>query len=91
MYCELMINCYHYGSPQDERTKAIGRRAFLVSETTQFESSTNGSKKALEAGKYDEALGLLGSMGTAAHRSLKLHQYIFLSTGIVKLTRSIRR
>ncbi|KAJ4287004.1 APC5 protein [Kalmusia sp. IMI 367209] len=72
-YCQLLLDCYHYECPLDERIKAYGRRAFL----------------ALQWGRYEEALNLLASAETVAHRSLKLHQYIFLCTGLVKLKRAI--
>ncbi|KAF1958731.1 hypothetical protein CC80DRAFT_468392 [Byssothecium circinans] len=73
VYCELLLHCYHRSCPVDDRIRATGRRTFL----------------ALQKGRYNEALSLLGSISTSTPESLKFHQYIYFCTGLVKLKRAI--
>lgn len=75
VHCELLRDCYEHSCPIDERIRAIGRRAFLMS----------------QSGRYDEAIAALAAIDPSIHKSLKFHQYIFLCTGLIKFRRAIRR
>ncbi|KAF1830174.1 hypothetical protein BDW02DRAFT_559627 [Decorospora gaudefroyi] len=73
-HCELLLDCYSHTCSLEERIRAIGRRAFIVSQT----------------GRYDEAISTLEAVDPSMHRSLKFHQYLVLCIGILKLRRAIR-
>ncbi|KAF2856573.1 hypothetical protein T440DRAFT_3157 [Plenodomus tracheiphilus IPT5] len=75
VHCELLLDCYDYSCPIDERLRAIGRRAFIMS----------------QGGRYDEAIATLETMGTSLSKSLKFHQYLLHCIGLIKLKRAIRR
>ena len=90
-YCELLLHCYNHGCPLDESLRATGRRGFLVRTKLAIFCSTKMEAQALQKGRYDEALQLLGSIDASSHRSLKFHQYVFLCTGLVKLKRAMHR
>ncbi|KAF2205108.1 hypothetical protein GQ43DRAFT_67384 [Delitschia confertaspora ATCC 74209] len=75
VHCELLLHCYKGSAPIDEQIRAIGRCAFIAS----------------QSGRYDDALALLESIPLSTHRSLKFHQYIYHCTGLIKLRRAIRR
>lgn len=75
VHCELLLDCYAHSCPTDERIRANGRRAFIMS----------------QVGRYDEALSILEAMDTTIHKSLKSYQYLIICTGLIKLRRAIRR
>jgi anaphase-promoting complex subunit 5 len=75
VHCELLLDCYSHSCPIDERIRAIGRRAFIMSQN----------------GRYDDAIVALDSIDFAIHRSLKYHQYLLLCTGVIKFKQAIRR
>jgi anaphase-promoting complex subunit 5 len=75
VHCELLLDCYSQSCPVDERIRAIGRRALILS----------------QSGRYDDAIATLDSIDFAVHRSLKFHQYLVLCTGVIKLKQAIRR
>ncbi|KAI2477807.1 anaphase-promoting complex protein [Pyrenophora tritici-repentis] len=74
VHCELLLDCYSR-SPTEERLRAIGRRAFVMS----------------QLGRYDEAISILEAVDPSVHKRLKFHQYLVLCIGIIKLRRAIRR
>lgn len=75
VHCELLLDCYDYSCPIDERIRAIGRRAFIIS----------------QGGHYDEAIATLEAIDMSLRKSLKFHQYILYCIGLIKLRRAIRR
>jgi anaphase-promoting complex subunit 5 len=75
MHCELLLDCYGGSCPLDERIRAIGRRAFMLS----------------QSGRYSDAISALEMIDPAVHKSLKYHQYLVLCNGIIKFKRAIRR
>jgi anaphase-promoting complex subunit 5 len=75
IHCELLLDCYGACCPIDERIRAIGRRAFIMS----------------QSGRYDDAIAVLESIDSAVHKSLKYHQYLVLCIGVIKFKRAIRR
>lgn len=75
VHCELLLDCYGSSCPVDERIRAIGRRAFIMS----------------QKGRYDDAIVVLESIDQAVHKSLKYHQYLVLCVGVIKFKRAIRR
>jgi anaphase-promoting complex subunit 5 len=75
VHCELLLDCYSQSCPIDERIRAIGRRAFIMS----------------QSGRYDEAISTLEAADSSIHKSLKFHQYLVLCIGLIKLRRAIRR
>ena len=75
VHCELLLDCYSRSSPTEEHLRAIGRRAFVMS----------------QRGRYDEAISILEAIDPLVHKSLKFHQYLVLSIGLIKLRRAIRR
>ena len=74
VHCELLLDCYSH-SPTEERLRATGRRAFVMS----------------QLGRYDDAISLLETVDPSVHKRLKFHQYLVLCIGLVKLRRAIRR
>jgi anaphase-promoting complex subunit 5 len=74
VHCELLLDCYKPSCPVDECIRALGRRAFILS----------------QSGRYDEALAMLQSIDPSIHKSLKFHQYIVLCIGLIKFRRAIR-
>ncbi|KAF1913582.1 anaphase-promoting complex subunit 5-domain-containing protein [Ampelomyces quisqualis] len=75
VHCELLLDSYSSSCPVDERIRAIGRQAFIMS----------------QSGRYDEAIAALESIDTNVHKSLKYHQYLVLCLGVIKFKRAIRR
>jgi anaphase-promoting complex subunit 5 len=75
VHYELLLDCYSHSCPIDERIRAIGRRAFIIS----------------QSGRYDEAIRILEAIDASVHKSLKFHQYLVLCIGLIKLRRAIRR
>lgn len=75
VHCELLLDCYKHSCALDERIRAVGRRAFIMS----------------QSGRYDEAISILEAIDPSVHKSLKFYQYLVLCTGIIKLKRAIRR
>jgi anaphase-promoting complex subunit 5 len=75
VHCELLLDCYNYSCPVDERIRAIGRRAFMMS----------------QSGCYDDAIAVLDAIDSAVHKSLKYHQYLVLCIGVIKFKKSVRR
>lgn len=75
VHCELLLDCYDYSCPVDERIRAIGRRAFIIS----------------QEGRYNEAIATLEAIDPSLRKSLKFHQYILHCIGLIKLKRAIRR
>ncbi|KAH7078559.1 anaphase-promoting complex subunit 5-domain-containing protein [Paraphoma chrysanthemicola] len=75
VHCELLLDCYGSSCPVDEQIRAIGRRAFLLS----------------QAGRYSDAISALEAIDPAVHKSLKYHQYLVLCIGVIKFKRAIRR
>ncbi|CAE7205465.1 hypothetical protein PTNB73_07123 [Pyrenophora teres f. teres] len=74
VHCELLLDCYSR-SPTEERLRAIGRRAFVMS----------------QRGRYDEAISILEAVDPSVHKRLKFHQYLVLCIGLIKLRRAIRK
>lgn len=74
VHCELLLDCYENSCPIDERIRAIGRRAFIMS----------------QSGHYDKAISALESINTSIHESLKFHQYLILCIGLIKFRRAVR-
>ncbi|KAF5850688.1 hypothetical protein GGP41_010352 [Bipolaris sorokiniana] len=75
VHCELLLDCYSHSCPIEERLRAIGRRAFIIS----------------QSGNYDEAISILESVDTSVHKSLKFNQFLVLCIGLIKLRKAIRR
>lgn len=75
VHCGLLLDCYENSCPIDERVRAIGRRAFITS----------------QSGRYDEAISTLETINASLHKSLKFHQYLLLCIGLIKMKRAIRR
>jgi anaphase-promoting complex subunit 5 len=75
VHCELLLDCYNYSCPVDERIRAIGRQAFIMSQN----------------GHYDNAIDALDAIDFAVHKSLKYHQYLGLCVGVIKFKKAIRR
>ncbi|KAH7381676.1 anaphase-promoting complex subunit 5-domain-containing protein [Pyrenochaeta sp. MPI-SDFR-AT-0127] len=74
VHCELLLDCYEHCCPIDECIRAIGRRAFIMS----------------QRGRYDEAVAALELISPTIHKSLKFHQYLILCIGLIKLKRATR-
>ncbi|KAL5113826.1 APC5 protein [Pleosporales sp. CAS-2024a] len=74
-HCELLLDCHGSACPVDERLRAAGRRAFIMS----------------CSGRYEEAIANLEAVDTGVHKSLKYHQYLVLCTGVNRLKQAIRR
>jgi anaphase-promoting complex subunit 5 len=74
-HCELLLDCYGEPCPIDERIRAVGRRAFIMSQN----------------GRYNDAIATLEAIDPAIHKSLKYHQYLVLCIGVIKFKRAIRR
>jgi anaphase-promoting complex subunit 5 len=75
VHCELLLDCYDSSCPIDERIRAIGRRAFIMS----------------QSGRYEDAIAVLESIDQSFHKTLKYHQYLVLCIGIIKFRKTIRR
>lgn len=75
MHCELLLDTYNDSCPLDERIRAIGRQAFIMS----------------QSGRHDDAIAALEALVPVIHTSLKYYQYLVLCMGIIKLKRAIRR
>lgn len=75
VHCELLLDTYHDSCPLDERIRAIGRQAFIMS----------------QSGRYDDAIAALEALVPLVHTSLKYYQYLVLCMGIIKFKRAIRR
>jgi anaphase-promoting complex subunit 5 len=75
VHCELLLDCYSYSCPIEERLRAIGRRAFVTS----------------QRGRYDEAISILEAVDTSVHKSLKFNHFLVFCIGLIKLRRAIRR
>ncbi|RAR15443.1 anaphase-promoting complex protein [Stemphylium lycopersici] len=75
VHCELLLDCYSHSCPVEERLRAIGRRAFITS----------------QSGRYDEAIAMLEAIDPSIRKSLKFHQFLVLCIGLIKLRRAIRR
>lgn len=75
VHCELLLDCYSNLCPVEERLRAIGRRAFVVS----------------QSGRYDEAISILEAVEPPVHKSLKFNQFLVLCIGLIKLRNAIRR
>lgn len=75
VHCELLLDCYGPSCPIDERIRAIGRRAFTLT----------------QAGRYADAIRALESTDPSIHKTLKHHQYLTLFIGLIKFRRAIRR
>jgi anaphase-promoting complex subunit 5 len=75
VHCELVLDCYSHSCPIEERLRAIGRRAFVTS----------------QSGRYDEAITMLEAIDPSVYKSLKFYQYLILCIGLIKLRRAIRR
>ncbi len=75
VHCKLLLDCYEQSCPIDERIRAIGRKASIMS----------------QSGHHDEAIFALEAISMATHRSLKFHQYITLCIGLMKLKKAMRR
>jgi anaphase-promoting complex subunit 5 len=75
VHCELLLDSYSSSCPIDERIRAIGRQAFIMSQN----------------GRYDDAIVALESIDPATHKSLKYHQYLVLCMGVIKFKRAIRK
>ncbi|KAF2000794.1 hypothetical protein P154DRAFT_491575 [Amniculicola lignicola CBS 123094] len=73
-YCHLLLLVYNDTSPIDERIRATCRLAF----------------NEVQTGQYDKGLARIESIDQSAHGVLKFRQYIFFSTGLIKLKRAIR-
>lgn len=74
VHCELLLDCYAGLCPVDELLRAIGRRAFIMS----------------QSGHYDEAILTLESTDKSINKSLRFQQYLTLCIGLIKLKRAIR-
>jgi anaphase-promoting complex subunit 5 len=74
-HCELLLDCYSHSCPIEERLRAIGRRAFVLS----------------QGGNYDEAIIMLEAIEPSVYKSLKFHQFLVLCIGLIKLRRAIHR
>ncbi|OAL57027.1 hypothetical protein IQ07DRAFT_582293 [Pyrenochaeta sp. DS3sAY3a] len=74
VHCELLLDCYAGSCPVDELLRAIGRRAFIMS----------------QSGHYDEAILTLESTDKSINKSLRFQQYLTLCIGLIKLKRAIR-
>jgi hypothetical protein len=74
-HCELLLDCYSEPCPIDERIRAVGRRAFIMS----------------QSGRYNDAIATLEAIDPVIHKSLKYHQYLVLCIGVIKFKRAIRR
>jgi anaphase-promoting complex subunit 5 len=72
---ELLLDCYAHSCPIEERLRAIGRRAFVTS----------------QSGRYDEAITMLEAIDPSVYKSLKFYQFLVLCIGLIKLRRAIRR
>ena len=75
IHCDLLLDCYSHSCPIEERLRAIGRRAFVIS----------------QSGRYDEAIKMLEAVDASVYKSLKFHQFLVLCIGLIKLRRAIRR
>jgi len=75
VHCELLLDCYDHCCPVDERIRAVGRLAFIMS----------------QSGRYSDAIATLESIDLSVHKSLKYHQYLVLCIGVIKFKRAIRR
>jgi anaphase-promoting complex subunit 5 len=75
IHCELLLDSYGVSCPVDERIRAIGRQAFIMS----------------QSGCYDEAITTLECINSDVYKSLKYHQYLVLCIGVIKFKRAIRR
>ncbi|CAG5177920.1 uncharacterized protein ALTATR162_LOCUS8444 [Alternaria atra] len=75
IHCELLLDCYSHSCPTEECLRAIGRRAFVIS----------------QSGRYDEAIKMLEAIDPSVYKSLKFHQFLVLCIGLIKLRRAIRR
>ncbi|KAF1934337.1 anaphase-promoting complex protein [Didymella exigua CBS 183.55] len=76
VHCALLLDCHGASCPIDEKRRAVGRQAFIMSQN----------------GRYDEAIEAFQSIDLTAHnKSLKFNQYLILCVGIIKLKRAIRR
>ncbi|KAF2819990.1 hypothetical protein CC86DRAFT_460011 [Ophiobolus disseminans] len=75
VHCELLLDCYNHYCPIDERIRAVGRLAFIMS----------------QSGRYNDAITALESIDPTVHKSLKYHQYLILCIGVIKFKRAIRR
>ncbi|KAH6877848.1 anaphase-promoting complex subunit 5-domain-containing protein [Alternaria rosae] len=75
IHCELLLDCYSHSCPVEERLRAIGRRAFVTS----------------QSGRYGEAIMMLEAVDSSAYKSLKFYQFLILCIGLIKLRRAIRR
>ncbi|OWY42017.1 anaphase-promoting complex protein [Alternaria alternata] len=75
IHCDLLLDCYSHSCPIEERLRAIGRRAFVIS----------------QSGRYDEAIKMLEAVDPSVYKSLKFHQFLVLCIGLIKLRRAIRR
>ncbi|KZM23313.1 APC5 protein [Ascochyta rabiei] len=75
VHCDLLLDCYGASCPVDEQLRAVGRQAFIMS----------------QSGRYEEAIEAFESIDMTASKSLKFNQYLILCIGITKLKRAIRR
>lgn len=75
VHCELLLDCYVHSCPIEERLRAIGRKAFVIS----------------QSGRYDEAISMLEAVDSSVHKSLKFNQFLVLCIGLIKLRKAIRR
>lgn len=75
VHCELLLDCYVHSCPIEERLRAIGRNAFVIS----------------QSGRYDEAISMLEAVDMSVHKSLKFNQFLVLCIGLIKLRKAIRR
>ncbi|KAL6712591.1 APC5 protein [Coniothyrium glycines] len=75
IHCQLLTDCYVQLCPVDERVRAIGHQAVMLS----------------QSGQYDQATAILAAVAASVHKSLNFYQYVFLCTSIVKFRKAIRR
>ncbi|KAH6620145.1 anaphase-promoting complex subunit 5-domain-containing protein [Boeremia exigua] len=76
VHCELLLDCHGARCPVDEKLRAVGRQAFIMS----------------QSGRYDDAIEAFELINAASqNKALKSKQYIILCVGIIKLKRAIRR
>lgn len=75
VHCELLLDIHNGSCPLDERLRAIGRQAFIMS----------------QSGRFGDAIVSLESLVPIVQTSLKYYQYLVLCMGIIKFKRAIRR
>lgn len=93
VHCELLLDCHGASCPIDERLRAVGRQAFIVSSSeSSNHSCTLTNPQLSQSGRYDAAIEAFESINmTSQNKALKVSQYLTLCVGIIKFKRAIRR